>query len=265
MSIIQRVPWRVQPQVIVPIDHKWGLRPVILISGAHGLTNLANRTALTLTGNQMVPRTAVIGSTIYSPPNSESMGTTIVPPLPNNTTQCTMLFVVTYETGGFIGRLLSLTNDFGNFGFSGNQFKKENRHFFPVFTMSAAPWVLIMSHRTDTGEMWGLAKNLNTGVIQRVSDNNTLAAFATTGTAQFNTVGADQGWPGHIALAMGAWNWLPETLGFELLNNPWQLFAPLPRRIWAPSAPITGIPTLSLATLVNVTQTTATPRVTVTF
>jgi hypothetical protein len=46
--------------------------------------------------------------------------------------------------------------------------------------------------------------------------------------------------------------------------NPWQLFAPLPRRMWAPSA-ATGIPTLSAATVTAITATTATPRVTITF
>ena len=46
-------------------------------------------------------------------------------------------------------------------------------------------------------------------------------------------------------------------------NNPWQLFAPEPRRIWMPSA--SGLPTLSAATVTAITATTARPRVTITF
>jgi hypothetical protein len=49
-----------------------------------------------------------------------------------------------------------------------------------------------------------------------------------------------------------------------LYFNPWQLLAPLPRRMWAPSA-ASGIPTLSAATVTAITTTTATPRVTLTF
>lgn len=49
----------------------------------------------------------------------------------------------------------------------------------------------------------------------------------------------------------------------EMYDNPWQLFAP--RRIWVPQANISGVPTLSAATLINITSTNATPRVTLTF
>ncbi len=50
----------------------------------------------------------------------------------------------------------------------------------------------------------------------------------------------------------------------SLTRNPWQLFAPLPRMLWAPAA-ATGIPVLSAATVTAITATTATPRVTITF
>jgi hypothetical protein len=48
-----------------------------------------------------------------------------------------------------------------------------------------------------------------------------------------------------------------------LYLNPWQLLAPLPRRMWAPRA--ANAPTLSAATVTAITATTATPRVTITF
>lgn len=52
----------------------------------------------------------------------------------------------------------------------------------------------------------------------------------------------------------------------QIYRNPWQLFAPLSSPIFY-SLPSTGtsIPTLSAPTVTNITQTAATPRVTVTF
>ena len=66
---------------------------------------------------------------------------------------------------------------------------------------------------------------------------------------------------------LGAANWaraLSDAEAVELTRNPWQLFAPRTQRIWAPAV-ASGIPTLSAATLINITSTTATPRVTLTF
>lgn len=49
-----------------------------------------------------------------------------------------------------------------------------------------------------------------------------------------------------------------------LMRNPWQLCAP--QQIWVPRATVAaGVPTLSLPTAFNITNTTATPRVTVIF
>jgi hypothetical protein len=49
----------------------------------------------------------------------------------------------------------------------------------------------------------------------------------------------------------------------SLYARSWQFLAPLPRRLWAPSA--SPYPTLSAATVTAITATTATPRVTITF
>ena len=50
----------------------------------------------------------------------------------------------------------------------------------------------------------------------------------------------------------------------SLTENPWQIFAPRTQRILSPAA-ASAYPTLSAATLFNITSTTATPRVTLTF
>jgi hypothetical protein len=47
--------------------------------------------------------------------------------------------------------------------------------------------------------------------------------------------------------------------------NPWQLFAPLPQKLWLPDTGPTGIPVLSAAGATSITATTATPQVTLTF
>lgn len=51
--------------------------------------------------------------------------------------------------------------------------------------------------------------------------------------------------------------------GRQWTLNPWQLFEP--QRTWVPQGIAAGIPFLSAATLINITSTTATPRVTLTF
>ena len=48
----------------------------------------------------------------------------------------------------------------------------------------------------------------------------------------------------------------------RLHSNPWQLFVPLPRRIWAPSAAAGGPPTLSAPGMYGITSTGGYPRVT---
>jgi hypothetical protein len=50
----------------------------------------------------------------------------------------------------------------------------------------------------------------------------------------------------------------------SLWVNPWQVYKPAPTQIWFPG-PVSAAPTLSSPTMVNITTTTATPRVTVTF
>jgi hypothetical protein len=64
----------------------------------------------------------------------------------------------------------------------------------------------------------------------------------------------------HAAWPVG----LPDNLAREIARNPWQLFAP--RRIWVPVSAGVGVtvPTLSAATVTEITATSARPRVTTT-
>lgn len=57
--------------------------------------------------------------------------------------------------------------------------------------------------------------------------------------------------------------YLPESDACNLSRNPWQLFAPEPRRLWVPSA-APATPVLSAATALNITTTSVDLRVTVT-
>ncbi len=68
---------------------------------------------------------------------------------------------------------------------------------------------------------------------------------------------------GQVALAAFFTRTLPASVAAELSRNPWQLFAPEPRRLWVPSA-APATPVLSAATALNITTTTADLRVTVT-
>lgn len=64
-----------------------------------------------------------------------------------------------------------------------------------------------------------------------------------------------------VVIAARKWS-ASEVAAFH--ENPWQLFAPLTRRIYSLSS-AAGIPTLSAATVTSITATSATPRVTLTF
>lgn len=56
---------------------------------------------------------------------------------------------------------------------------------------------------------------------------------------------------------------LSDPIARSLSANPWQLFGPVTRRIYLPSA--AGIPTLSAASVIDILATSARPRVTVTY
>jgi hypothetical protein len=72
-------------------------------------------------------------------------------------------------------------------------------------------------------------------------------------------------WDGHIGPTLIFDRILAPHEIRSLHNDPWQVFASVPRRVFILDAPATGVPTLSDATATAIGTTQATPRVTVTF
>jgi hypothetical protein len=70
---------------------------------------------------------------------------------------------------------------------------------------------------------------------------------------------------GSVSLASVTESIIADVDMHYLVAHPWEIFEPLSRQIWVGPSAATGIPTLSAATAIDVTQTQATPQVALTF
>jgi hypothetical protein len=168
------------------------------------------------------------------------------------------LFRTSSTTGGF--------NIYGQFG-GGTGLTLSKPGVADVVTATIAAnttYAMVMSHRTDTGEAYILALPMGGGTLLSATATQGQSALAGDGALCLGSSGASLSWVGSIGLAVASFDFLPEQAARALLPNLWALFAPLPRRMWAPGV-ASGIPTLSAATVTAITATTATPRVTITF
>jgi len=100
---------------------------------------------------------------------------------------------------------------------------------------SGIQYVVIASHRQDTGEYYIIARPVSGGSVIRNTQTDTSVSIAgdgvyCVGNARLDFSGS---WNGTISLALASFTFIPENLAQKLLFNPWQIFAPRPRRIWA--------------------------------
>jgi hypothetical protein len=98
-------------------------------------------------------------------------------------------------------------------------------------------WFISASYINATGFIQFVLKNLSTNTLYATTASNT-GSF-TIGDGNFG-VGGARFYPnnmlnGQIAFAFGARFALPLCQLLDLSANPWQLFSPLPRRIWGAS------------------------------
>jgi hypothetical protein len=109
-----------------------------------------------------------------------------------------------------------------------------------VVMTAGVPYVLVTSHRQDTGEYYILMRSLEDGSIQRNTQTNTSASSAGNGSYGVGIARTDfnGSWSGDIALAFASFDFLRESAGLELLANPWQLFEP--QRIFVPVTAAAG-------------------------
>jgi hypothetical protein len=107
-----------------------------------------------------------------------------------------------------------------------------------VSILNDVPYVLVCSHRQDTGEYYLLVKSLLDGSILRASGTNTSASTAGDGTyaVGYGRGDSSESWSGQVGLAFCSFDFLHEDLGRQLLANPWQLFLDQPRLPWVAEA-----------------------------
>jgi hypothetical protein len=96
------------------------------------------------------------------------------------------------------------------------------------------PLVLGGAHDTSTGEYYILSRELLTGTELRATQTETSAAGSGDGTITIHHNGSPNNWGDSIFMAIGAYQFFPESWMRRYLRNPWALFQPNVGRIWAP-------------------------------
>jgi hypothetical protein len=129
---------------------------------------------------------------------------------------------------------------------------------------SGKTYVYVASHRTDTGEFYGLLRPLDSAAYTRDSGTNTSPANVTIdGVAAIGAGRRDlaAGWNGSVYAAVAFTEFFPEVLGRQILANPWQLFEPRRAVLPASAAGPAPFPTLSNARMDPITSTGGVPKV----
>lgn len=134
-----------------------------------------------------------------------------------------------------------------------------------VTTTYHGRWHVIAARRV-AGSWQTFAKVLD-GPFLGVSTNGSASSprvLPTSGDIIAGAGGAASGWHAGAGCALIYVDERPVTEAevISVLRNPWQLFE---RRIWVPQSAVSGVPTLSLATVTDITASSARPRVTLTF
>lgn len=273
MTIILRRPWKQQPQSPAGLDPKWGLRPALVFTPAHR-DRWAYGSGITSAASSQGLRAVLPGGTQTSANVITRAGG-----ITAAQTRCTFVCVVDLAASGdayatIASLKYSAVNEglyFGDITGSGNEIGivKGGVAALSAVTLSApGTYVLVASHRQDTGAYYVLARNVATGAVLRNTQTDTSASSAGNGTYALGSTRSDGvtgSWNGGVYLAVGSFDWLPEVLGLELLKSPWQIFAPIERRIWVPDEAPGGVPSITAVYAENILATSADYRVTLDF
>jgi hypothetical protein len=113
-----------------------------------------------------------------------------------------------------------------------------------VALTTATPYVLVCSHRQDTGEYYLLVRPLSGGATLRTTQTETTVSSAGDGVYGVGTARTDYSgaWNGFVGMSFMSFDFLPESIGLDYIGNPWKLFAPQTRYI--PVSAGGGTPTL---------------------
>ena len=131
-----------------------------------------------------------------------------------------------------------------------------------VSITSGAWYAAVCSHRQDTGEYYLVARPITGAAELRATGTNTAASTAGNGTAGVGISRTDfnGAWNGAIALAVAAFDWVPEGDARQYLDNPWSIFKP--QRIYIPTqSAAAAAPTITALSARLITASSAQPRI----
>jgi len=241
MSIIQRIPWTVQPQYPVhvgesfPWEMAWnGATPSHDLVTSRQFTRSASLTDEAFGAGRVVTFT---GNTLNAFTRAGS-GTTI-------RSRFTALSVFRWVSGASNNFPALLGSSTGNSGYrvsagdgAGTTLGMVKGSVVALSTVtltSNVVYAMVTSHDTTSGDYYMLCRPVFGGAILRATQTNTSASAAGNGNWGVGVARTDVGlgaFNGSIALAAAGYFYIPEHIGAQLLNNPWQIFTPQPRRIW---------------------------------
>lgn len=102
----------------------------------------------------------------------------------------------------------------------------------PINIPSGVPHVVVTSHNQLTGEYYIVASPLYGGNKLRAAGTNTQSSIPGNGTLTINRNGGANTFNGSVGLLCGFFDFLSESVAHKILDNPWQLFRPVQRRIY---------------------------------
>lgn len=95
-----------------------------------------------------------------------------------------------------------------------------------VSITSGEPYFIVTSHEQAGGDYWVLLKNLRTGQVTRTTQTNTSASTGGGGTWAIGRGRSDLNlaWNGTVGMCYIGNNYIPENMGWQWIQNPWQIF-----------------------------------------
>lgn len=269
--IVTRIPRTRQPQGEVDLDPRWGLRPALVFAPSIGAGWVYGSSLSSSAGQQ--GRSVVLPGGTQTSANvaTKSGGVTTAQ------AKCTFVCVARLTSSSPYSALAALKYSASSQGlYLGDSYGAGDEvgivkggvvALSPVQLSYGATYVIVASHRQDTGEYYVLARDVATNQVLRNSQTDTQASTAGNGTycvGSSRSDGVTASLAGDIYLSFGSFDWLRESSGRQLLANPWQLFAPAERRIWVPSAS-SAVPSITAVYADSVTASSVVPRVTLDF
>lgn len=256
MSIIQRVPWNIQPAAPVPPDPYWISRGLAYVWNGRSVIyskSKASSTGTVTGGPKPVAGKYGIGTGFGSTSGSGSTDSLLGPTV--TAMPSYRSFVVFYQAnslgGSSLGRVMqsSVGNGTDASSSEGIWFQPTGISYnrsrgvgtqdlsIAVHTLVAGEWVAlaVASDQTSPGITPRMIVN---GVAATVTPTAGAGAFNSVSyTMMFgNRADGTRTFDGVLGPQLYFDSFLTDTELISLSNNPWQIFAPLPRRIWVPSA-----------------------------